>query len=470
MLPDLFLGAFLALGQTPMPPAIPSSLPKVMPSPTSAAPSALPAMKAMPALQAPPAAAPTVPAPAASATPLTLKDGEKLVPNGDGTYRIDAGAAGSAPAEEPKADEGPTTLFMKAIDGTSLGTLLAASKTSISGFVDMRYTATNGVNLNRLPGGMGFSYNPDLPQFNWVTIDRPVDKESKDISFGYHVDMIVFGSAYQFTLQRTLLTQQLRERDGAPNRYGFDPVQAYAEFYAPNVLKGMDIKIGRMFARFGVESLNPTLSPLPSYSYAFTYNPYTYTGVATDTKITDKITLSNDFYVGQDTFIGDESYFTYLGAIQYDFSKRTNIRAAVSLGGNGFVERTGQNRTEFFDVVFTHKFGCDEKWTYNFEYLYGWQNNVPNLGHANWAHYVNYLTYAWNDKHSTTARFELFEDVDGNRTGTNGLYQSYTLGHTWKPKSWLNIRPEARYDFNNNAPFDGKKDFFGFTINAQLLW
>ncbi|MGL6073878.1 MAG: outer membrane beta-barrel protein [Fimbriiglobus sp.] len=487
MLTDLFLGAALMLGQTPMPASVPTSIPKVMPAPvTPTAPDALPSsLKRMPAMQAgdsplkmpapPTGAAPatTAPAtPAPAATPLTLKDGEKLIPNGDGTYRIESGAAAApsdAPAaEEPKADEGPSTLFMKAIDGTSLGTLLAGAKTTISGFVDLRYTATNGVNLNRLPPGMGFSFNPDLPQFNWITVDRAVDKESKEASFGYHMDLILYGSAYQFTQSRGLLNKQLTDRDGLPNRYGIDPVQAYGELYLPNVAKGMDIKVGRMFARFGVESLNPTLTPLPSYSYAFTYNPYTYTGVATDTKITDKLTLSNDFYLGNDIWFDSASRFTWLGALQYDFTDKTNVRVATILGHNAFDAAENVNHTALLDVVLTHKF--TDKLTYNFEFLYGWQNDVPGLGHANWVHFVNYLTYSWNDKHSTTARFELFDDTDGNRTGTNGLYQSYTLGHTWKPKSWLNIRPEVRYDHNSNRPFDGKSDFFGFTINAQLLW
>jgi hypothetical protein len=360
---------------------------------------------------------------------------------------------------------------MKALQGTSLGDFLDCRRTTISGFADVRYSATNVDSLNRLPAGMGFSYNPDLPQFNWISVSRAVDKEAKEATWGHQVDLILYGANYQFTLARGLLNRQLTDNNGLPNARGIDIPQHYVEWYNPNVLKGLDVQVGRRFARFGVESLNPSQTLLPTYSYAFTYNPYTYTGVFTELKLTDNLTVTNDFTLGPDVWIDNDARFFWLGAVQYDFSKKTNLRTAVYLGDNSFNAPAALNFPSFIDVVFTHKFGCDDKWTYNFEYLYGWQRNVPGIGTASWNHYVNYLTYAWADNFSTTGRVEFFDDKDGQRTGFTGLYSSFTLGSTWKPKDWLMLRPELRYDYNNaTLPFDGRSNLFTATMNAIVLW
>lgn len=356
---------------------------------------------------------------------------------------------------------------MRVLDGTFFGNLLKETNTTVSGFVDLRYTAAN-VNKRNLPSGMGFSFNADVPQPNWIRIDRPVNEDSGEVSFGYRIDLILYGSNYQFTLPRGLANYQLTRRNGSPNRYGYDPVQHYVEGNFPNIMKGFNIKLGRVFARFGVESLDASATPLTSYSYAFNYNPYTYTGIITDLAVTDKLTVSNDFSMGNDVYFDPASRFYWLGAVNYTITDKNSVRVAVLYGNNTYDGKEDFNNQALVDVVLTHKF--TDKITYNFEYLYGWQRRVPNVGYASWSHYVNYLTYALNDKQSTTARIEFFHDTDGNRTGSKGLYSSFTLAHNWRPSKCLQIRPELRYDHNNNAPFDGRQDFFAFTTSAILQW
>jgi hypothetical protein len=377
--------------------------------------------------------------------------------------------AGTACAEEPT---GPTTPLMKCLCGTGLGQFLSDRRITISGFTDVRYTASN-VNLNRIPYGMGFSYNQHLPQFNWVTVEKAVDRTASEATFGYRVDTNLYGSTYQYTLPRGLWNGQLTDGpNGNPQTLGIDPVQHYVEGYFPNVMKGLDVKLGRHFCRFGVESLNPTLTPLPSWSYAFTFNPYTHTGVFTELQVTDKLTVTNDFVTGNDVYFFDPaSRFYWLTAVQYAITDKATARVALILGDNTFDVGENFNNPNLIDAVFTYKFGCDDKWVYNFEFLYGWQDGVPGIGRAEWYHYVNYLTYNWTEKFSSTARAEFFDDRQGQRTGFAGLYNSFTIGSTWKPKDWLMVRPEVRYDHHNDArPFDNERDFFGFTINGIVLW
>ncbi|HUR55593.1 MAG TPA: outer membrane beta-barrel protein, partial [Gemmataceae bacterium] len=162
--------------------------------------------------------------------------------------------------------------------------------------------------------------------------------------------------------------------------------------------------------------------------------------------------------------------FYYLGAVAWaPPESKTTARVAAILGYGKFDRSNNFNNPNLIDYVFTHK--LTDKLTYAFEFLYGWQNDVPDVGYAKWYHFVNYLTYKFDDKWSTTGRVEFFDDVDGNRTGFKGFYNSYTLGVTWKPCDAIMIRPEVRYDrCLNNTPFDGQKDFFGGMINAIFLW
>jgi len=55
-------------------------------------------------------------------------------------------------------------------------------------------------------------------------------------------------------------------------------------------------------------------------------------------------------------------------------------------------------------------------------------------------------------------RGEWFRDQNGFRySAGEASYYEVTAGLNWKPKSWLMIRPEVRYDWSQAqiAPFDG---------------
>jgi hypothetical protein len=61
--------------------------------------------------------------------------------------------------------------------------------------------------------------------------------------------------------------------------------------------------------------------------------------------------------------------------------------------------------------------------------------------------------------------------VDGNRTGFAGLYTALTAGLTWKPCPEVVLRPEVRYDYNEQSrPFEGKKGVFTAAMDVILRW
>jgi Putative beta-barrel porin-2, OmpL-like. bbp2 len=142
---------------------------------------------------------------------------------------------------------------------------------------------------------------------------------------------------------------------------------------------------------------------------------------------------------------------------------------SVILGSGRFNQARDFHNPEVFDLVYTHKFS--DKLSYNFESLFGFTTNVPDIGTAEWFGILNYLTYEISPRVSSTTRLEFFDDVQGERTGFPGLYTSLTAGLSFKPWPWLILRPELRYDVNDESrPFENKHDLFTAASDLIVRW
>ena len=62
--------------------------------------------------------------------------------------------------------------------------------------------------------------------------------------------------------------------------------------------------------------------------------------------------------------------------------------------------------------------------------------------------------YSFSDKVTGVWRSEVFWDTNGARTGqlVGDRYYEMTLGVRYKPRDWLLIRPEIRYDWSQFHP------------------
>ena len=72
---------------------------------------------------------------------------------------------------------------------------------------------------------------------------------------------------------------------------------------------------------------------------------------------------------------------------------------------------------------------------------------------------------------SATTRVEFFNDPQGQRTGFEGLYTTVTAGLTFKPIKDVWLRPEVRYDCNDQTrPFEGHHSLFTAAFDMLLRW
>ncbi len=365
-------------------------------------------------------------------------------------------------SEASTSEESPNWFLMTALEQSRLGCFLQCHGIEVYGWTEGTYTASSATS-NQLP--MGFNYRADefLLQQNWLRIERAADQDSNGPSFGFLADTILPGSDYRFTLARGLA-------NGQSGTYGIDPVQFYAQVYYPNVGRGLDLKIGRFFGQYGVESIAAVDTPFVSRAYNFIYNPFTHTGLLTTLQLSDNWRVQNGIVTGSDVFLDPAAKATYIGSIRYESDdKKSSLLLATILGPGQFDLEENFANPQVFDLVFTRS--LRENLTYKLDALYGFQENVPGVGTATWFAFVNYLSYDWNEQLQGNLRVECFDDSDGNRTGLKGLYTAITTGVAFRPVRSLIIRPEIRYDNNDSSDsFDGRSGLYTGAVDVIVRW
>lgn len=353
-------------------------------------------------------------------------------------------------------------LLMRGLTDSPLGNLLQRNEIQIYGWTEGTFTASTASG-KQLPLGFNYRANDFLLQQNWLRVERKLQTESSTPSFGFLADTILPGSDYRFTRARGLW-------DSQTGSYGIDPVQFYAQAYYPNVAQGLDVKAGRFFGQFGVESIAAVDTPFVSRSYTFIYNPFTHTGVLTTLQLNDAWSVQNGIVTGSDVFFDSASEPTYIGSIEYQFpDDRSSLLLSTVFGSGEFNPSEDFSNPRVFDLVYTR--AVTEQMTYQFNSLYGYQTNLPGSGHADWYSFVNYWTYQWRANLQSNCRVEFFDDVNGNRTGYEGLYTAGTMGLAYTPQRSIILRPEVRFDHNaSSRPFAGQPDLFTAAFDVIVRW
>jgi hypothetical protein len=383
---------------------------------------------------------------------------------------------GTAAAPAPAASAPPTTptpdrwLLMKALQGTYPGYELDDNRMQVLGWTEVGFTGSSDSHSN-LPMGFNYLANQAALQQNWLRFERTVvTSGTTEPTFGFRTDTILPGTDYRFTVARGLLSDQLTANHGTPDTYGIDPVQFYAEAYFPTVFRGLDIKVGRFYAQYGVESIEAPNNALFSHTYSFLDNPFTQTGIVATATLSDIWTVQAGLVTGEDVFIAPGMEPTFIGSVKWTSpDQRDTATLATILGSGRFEQRRNLNNVDILDLIYTHK--VNDRLTYTFEALGGYETNFPDVGTAHWFGVVDYLTYTFTPRLSGTARLEFFDDMQGIRTGARGLYTTPTVGMQFKLRNDVILRPEIRYDDNSqSAAFEGHHGLFTASTDLILRW
>jgi hypothetical protein len=482
----VFLTAALALGQSG------ANLPDVAPNALPLAPTALyddgaPAPDRLPLREGPlllnappePSSAEANPAPVELKAPL-------LFPPPPAPVAVPAAAA-AATAAPP-----PVYLFMKSVQGTWEGNELIGNRMDLYGWTEGAYTAARSVGRSRGQWPM-LSQSPtnasEINQ-NWLVFERTiVTTGTLEPTFGFHTAWILPGADARYTPSRGLLDHQQGVGDFSEYNYPIDLFHAYVEGFFPTIGRGLDVKIGKNAVPYFAETEDTVYNPLYSHSYIFYYGgPFTHTGVQTNLKLNDEWSIENRLVMGDDIVQLYGAQPTYVGALawtQPGGGRNTALLSAVIGSGRfdyrhpyGLLNVPGQNNVNLVDLVFVHTFNPVLKYT--LDAVFGYETNVQGIlpsgsNNAIWYGAANYLTYTLSPRLAATARFEMFDDEEGLRTGFKGMYTAATAGVTFKPRYDVWLRPEIRYDYNGdsrpyNSNHDPQHDQLSAACDLILRW
>jgi hypothetical protein len=351
-----------------------------------------------------------------------------------------------------------------------------------------------------------YDQRPDRLEQNQVVVyaERTPDENQVDhCDWGFRLSQ-VYGLDYRYMISRGWNDRQLTQKN---NFYGTDNPMMYFNLYIPNVADGLNLTLGRIISEADIEAQLAPNNLMSSHSLLYGFDPYCQWGLFGTLKLNNQWTIQAGIAAGNDVTPwelqdpGTQPTATVM--FQY---QSPNGKFGFYGGGNAINNaQWGFNNIQQYVGTFTYKFN-DKLWT-SHESWYMYQEGCPGqpskiapfgvaapdepkgqnpniyggtpgaFGYsdaqipvhpgyaAEWAT-LNYTQYRLGPGTFLSIRNELFDDMDGNRTGYACLYSEHSIGITWWPNKLITIRPEVRYDHaygthgsktdvvNESTPFD----------------
>ncbi|HKI21660.1 MAG TPA: outer membrane beta-barrel protein [Isosphaeraceae bacterium] len=403
------------------------------------------------------------------------------------------GAAEPAAAPVPSAPPALTPLYL------NRALQLDDSPVRVYGFIENSFNGnTNGLPRNR----ENFSIYPDHLSDQWMgnqyyLVLEDVLEQSDVFNVGFRVDFL-FGNDW-------LVTKAYGLFDNAfpINHFpGIDFPQLYAEAHLPILTPGgIDLRAGRFYSLTGFESPPAVARPLMSMAYSLPYTPFTFFGAIGSVHLSDRLNFVAGTIDGYDRWPNKPYKWGLISALTWTSRDQ---KLNVVLGGADAYDQLPRfppaNATYVPDGIPPPPF------------LAGRLN--PFYNHAGRGYVVGVLTYKWNDKLTEAVqtdhifdqmtlgfsptpyipkgaayhlfahwflyqftervtgiwRTEILWDPYGLATGNADTLHEMTLGLNIRPKPWLWVRPEARYDWAQfTHPYNDGTRNSQFTLGFDVI-
>jgi hypothetical protein len=380
--------------------------------------------------------------------------------------------------------------LMDALYCGSSGKAWKDSRVTIYGWIEPGGNiSTSGLNFNKLSGTGGnypaaYSYQPNTIQLDQAALyfERTPDEIQRDhIDWGFRVALL-YGTDYKYTFSNGILSYQYTKDE---RLYGFDPVMYYLDFYFPKFFEGESLRIGRYISIPDIEAQLAPNNITYSHSLLYTYDPYTQNGIVSTTMLNKNWKVQLEVSAGNDISPFNKQFrqFTPAACVIYTTDSGRDAIYPCMNGLNN--QKFGWNNVQHAVTTWYHK--INEQWHTDTEAWYMWQRDTPdslnpqgqailaamfpipeyNIGAPSgaqcantadvtctsheWA-VVNYLNYQHDPHDIWTWRSEYFSDTTGQRTGFKGDFVEFDLGYTHWVGDALELRPEARYEYQLTAP------------------
>ncbi len=395
------------------------------------------------------------------------------------------------------------------------GQRMKDSRFTVYGWLEPGMNLSTSKSKYNLASGTGgnwpaaYSYQPNTAQIDQIALyfeRTPDEVQTAHMDWGFRLALL-YGTDYKYTFSKGLLSNQYTNQG---KKLGFDPVMAYLDFYFPQVLQGLNLRIGRYISIPDIEAQLAPNNYTYSHSLLYSYDPYTQEGVVGTFKVNKNWTFQLEASVGNDIVFWDrkDRQFTPAACVTWTSDSGGDSIYPCLNGYNPILGNNGKfawNNLQHAVVTWYHVF--DERWHMASEVWAMHQDATPNVnnptGLANLqaayplkfgapfgaqcsdpsavsctshAHaFVNYINYKIGPRDFITWRNEMFYDAEGQRTGFKTRYFESLLGWNHWIGNAITIRPELRfersldvdaYDNPSGLPGGGKKNQTTFAVDA----
>jgi opacity protein-like surface antigen len=341
----------------------------------------------------------------------------------------------------------------------------------------------------------GYPIRPDRIELDQLIfrIERLPDTAQKDhVDWGFNVTNI-YGLDYRYTIMKGIFSDQLLTKN---RTYGYDVPLFYGDLYFPQIAEGMNVRVGRYLSVPDIETQMAPGNWLYTHSLLYIFDPFTQMGIVNTLKLNDQWLIQFGAHAGNDVAFwekGDAKLTPMACARWTSKDNNDSLYPCVNSVNNG---KYAYDNIQMFVTTWSHKFNSN--WNMQTEAYYTYQRDVPSIsgplpiepntsGAAcpvgqitcfapAWA-IVNYQNFKISKTDYLVFRNEYFDDVRGQRTGTQTKYTTHALGwghwfNAWGENTAL-FRPELRYEHSYDVPaynLGTRKDQLTLAADLILLY
>jgi len=186
--------------------------------------------------------------------------------------------------------------LMVALANTSLGKAMQSAGIQAYGWVDYGGNiSTSTKKYGNAPAG--YDINPNNVQLDQavIYIERTPDTVQKDhIDWGFRVSAI-YGENYRYTTAYGVASYQLLKHNSF---LGYDFPMVYGEVYIPQVMQGLNIRVGRYVSIPDIEAQLAPNNYMYSHSISYTFDNFTNEGILGTLAVTKQFFLQAGVSIG----------------------------------------------------------------------------------------------------------------------------------------------------------------------------
>ena len=419
------------------------------------------------------------------------------------------GALTSIGVTRPNSVDSP---LMVAIANTSLGQTMADNHFQFYGWVNPGGNiSSNDVRYGNAP--VAYTSNPNFMQLDQavVYLDRFPDTVQTDhFDWGMRLSTI-YGENYRYTNSYGIASYQFNKRN---DLYGYDFPMEYVDLYWPQVLEGLEVRVGRYISIPDIEAQLAPNNILYTHSLTYAWDNYTNTGIVSSWQINKNILVQVGITDGTETPLwhygekirnpfpnplypnatmlkdpGNQPSGTFCVRFVWNDGYDTLYPCLDGINNGTW----GYNNLQWHGFTYYHKW--NDQWSIDYENYYLSEYKVGNLespvfqtiqanfgtpfsqipvNSTNLAYcgksttrldctvkafgVLAYINYTPDVLNNFSIRPEWYYDPNGWRTGTGGFTQYAEITAGWQ--HWLSaqieLRPEISYWRSFSTPaFNG---------------